>query len=103
MSMKAAMIEEMYCRSQMRQELLHQAKVTMRRYAGEPPDPNTLYDALYDISKVVEMLSASEDRVMQLHAECVSMLEHAGKILQLDASLRPIIVTGPAQPKGEDP
>jgi hypothetical protein len=30
--------------------------------------------------------------VMQLHAECVSMVEHAGKILALDASLRPVVI-----------
>ncbi len=54
---------------------------------------DTVY-AIGTLALIVEMLSASEDRVIRLHAECLAMVEHAGKILALDAARRPIIISG---------
>lgn len=94
-------LEEEYQRSIARQKVIHQAKEHLRRYRFEGPDPNVLYDAMIDIVRVVDMLSASEERTMRLHAECHAMLEQGAKILTLDASLRPVIVKVTEGP-GED-
>lgn len=75
---------EEHHRSIERQRFMHHAKREL--------DDGFIMEAMTDLIHVVELLSASEDRVMRLHAECFAMLEHAGKILALDASLRPVIV-----------
>lgn len=77
-------LDEEHHRSIERQRFLHHAKREL--------DDGFIMEAMTDLIHVVELLSASEDRVMRLHAECFAMLEHAGKILALDASLRPVVV-----------
>lgn len=76
-------LDEEYRRSIERQRHLRAAKREL--------DDGFVAEAMTDLIRVVEMLSASEERVMRLHAECFAMLEHAGKILALDASLRPVV------------
>ncbi len=81
-------LEEEYTRSMARDRLLHDARERMKRSDHD--------GALFDVIHVISMLSDSEKRVMQVHAECVAMLEHASKILSLDASLRPVIIQIPS-------
>ncbi len=83
--------EETYF-AQARRHHLEAAQECLNRYGREAPDPDILFDALLELKAVVEMLSTGEERVIRLHAECVAMIEQAGKILALDASLRPVIV-----------
>jgi hypothetical protein len=78
------LLEELYHRSLIRQKLLHGAKREL--------EDGSVSEAVSDLLCVVEMLSDSEERVMRLHAECFAMLEQAGKILELDAKLRPVVV-----------
>ncbi len=91
-----AVLAEEYHRSEMRRDLLHRAK---RELAD-----GFLAEAIHDLLHAVEMLSNSEERVMRLHAECYSMIEHAGKILALDAMKRPVVIQldGPSERHGED-
>lgn len=72
----------------------YQRHCLLKRTHGSLAD-GRITDAIKDLILVVELLSLSEERVTRLHAECASMLEQAGKILELDASLRPVIVQLP--------
>jgi hypothetical protein len=92
MSNAKQVLEEEYHRNIARQRVIHQAREALR--AGD------LSEAVINILRVVEMLSASEERVMRLHAECHAMVEHAGKILELDATLRPVIIQLPSDSPG---
>lgn len=84
MSTAREVLAEEYDRSLVRQEYLEKIRKSLEGSDHE--------GALIYIHRVLQVLSHSEDRVMRLHAECVAMLEQAGKILELDASLRPVIV-----------
>ncbi len=99
MSAAKQVLEEEYGRSIERQRYLHAAKREL--------EDGFVAEAVTDLIRVVELLSASEELVMRLHAECFAMVEHAGKILALDASLRPTIIkldtfpaVGPACERG---
>lgn len=76
--------EEEYQRSIARQRIIHQCKERLR--------DGDVAEAVVDLVRVVEMLSASEERVMRLHAECFAMIEHAGRVLQLHERAKPIVV-----------
>jgi hypothetical protein len=90
----AAVLEEEYERSIARQRTIWEAKEAIRK--------GDLATADVYILRAVEMLSASEDRVMRLHAECVSMLEHAGRILTHYEATRPLVVSD-VQSGGQKP
>lgn len=79
-----AILQEEYTRSIARAQLLTDARERLRR--------GDLDGALYNVLHVVDMLSDAENRILRVHAECVSILEQGRKILELDASLRPVIV-----------
>jgi hypothetical protein len=40
----------------------------------------------------LENVQATDERVIELHRECVAMIEHAGKVLELEHMTRPIVV-----------
>jgi hypothetical protein len=90
-------LEELHSRAEYRKDLLHRARREL--------EDGFIAEALGDLLHVVESLSASEERVMQLRAECFSMLEHSAKILDLDQRLRPIVISAdvPASPTKGDP
>lgn len=77
-------LEEECGRSLERRRLLHQASKELQ--------DGFLAEALHDLLRAVEMLSASEERVMQLYAECHAMIAHCGKILETDAMRRPVVL-----------
>lgn len=49
-------------------------------------------EAIDMVVLALESVTDSEERVLRVHAECVAMLEQAGRILALDASLRPSVI-----------
>jgi hypothetical protein len=88
-------LEEEYALMRARHELLHHAKQELR--------DGFVAEAVYDLISVVRMLSDSEERVMRLHAECAAMLKQAGKILELDAMRRPVVIQLATDSPSEEP
>ena len=93
-----------------RQALQQEAlAITHRRWllatAATSAAAGDIDDALRMLVQAVRSVTDAEERVVRLHAECVNMLEHAGKILALDAALRPVVlhVEGPIGERGTTP
>jgi hypothetical protein len=60
-----------------------------------------LAEAIGDLLQCVRPLSHAEETVMQVHAECVAMIESSRKVLELDASLRPVQILIPKEQNDE--
>ena len=79
-----AVLEEEYRRNIERQRLLRKVRIDL--------EDGNVAEAVDVLAHVVEMLSASEERVMRLHAECYAMIEHAGRVLQLHEMSRHVVI-----------
>lgn len=84
-------LEEEHVRSLARRRSIERLRENLRRSNRHNLDfdAREAVETLYDI---VTSLSDAEDRVLQLHQQCCSMLEQGMKILELDAMRRPVVL-----------
>ena len=68
--------EELHAAIVIRARLIERARESMRRGIER--------DALLDVLAVLDHVQAHDERLVRLHAECHSLIEHARKVLERD-------------------
>lgn len=71
------------------------------RMARESRDVDDLDGFLGAVLSILERIQVCDERYVELHRHCLSMLEQGGKILELDAMRRPVVVSLSSDEKGE--